>query len=146
MLESPMHSHEALWPPRRMVQLTMNGSLTRSLTRSLSTHLRDMRRLSQITTDEVTQSEKTSRSNYDNKLKLQDSLEHRISKALEFKEGLKTFRSRSMTNIFQNNNQNTDALIKTLYDPTVPPEVSIFPSFRFPIEFEPLPFLPYAKY
>ena len=146
MLESPMHSHEALWPPRRMVRLTMNGSLTRSLTRSLSTHLRDMRRLSEITTDEDTQSENTSRSNYDDKLKLQDSLEHRISKALEFKEGLKTFRSRSMTNIFQRSNQKTDALIKTLYDPTVPPVVSIFPSFLFPIQFEFLPLLPYAKY
>ena len=146
MLESPMHSHEALWPPRRMVQLTMNGSLTRSLTRSLSTHLRDTRRLSEITTDEDTQSENTSRSNYDNKLKLQDSLEHRISKALELKKGLTTFSSRSMTNIFQNSNQKTDALIKTLYDPTVPSVVSIFPSFRFPIEFEFLPFLPYAKY
>jgi hypothetical protein len=146
MLESPMHSHEALWPPRRMVRLTMNGSLTRSLTRCLSTHLRDMRRLSEITTDEDTQSESTSTSNYDNKPKLQDSLEHRISKALEFKKGLKTFSSRSMTNIFQRSNQKTDALIKTLFDPTVPPAVSIFPSFRFPIEFEFLPVLPYAKY
>ena len=140
MLESPMHSHEALWPPRRMVRLTMNGSLTRSLTRSLSTHLRDMRRLSEITTDEDSQSENTSRSSYDDKLKLQDSLEQRISKALEFKKGLKTFSSRSMTNIVQLSNQKTDALIKTLYDPTVPPVVSAFPSFRFPIEFVFLPF------
>ena len=105
-----------------------------------------MRRLSEITTDDDTQSENTSTSNYDNKLKLQDSLEHRISKALEFKKGLKTFSSRSMTNIFQRSNQKTDALIKTLFDPTVPPVVSIFPSFRFPIDFEFLPFLPYAKY
>ena len=148
MLESPMHSHEALWPPRRMVRLTLNGSLTRSLTRSLSTRLRDMRRrLSEITTDEDTQSENTSTSNYDNKLKLQDSFEHIISEALECKNGvLKTFASRSMTNIFQRSNQQTDSLIKTLFDPTVPPVVSIFPSFRFPIDFEFLPVLPYTKY
>jgi hypothetical protein len=88
-----------------------------------------MRRLSEITTDEDTQSENTSTSNYDNKPKLQDSLEHRISKALEFKKGLKTFSSRSMTNIFQRSNQKTDALIKTLFDPTVPPVVRYSPHF-----------------
>ena len=100
-----------------------------------------MRRLSEITTDEDTQSENTSTSNYDDKLKLQDTLEHRISEALECKKGdFKTFSSRSMTNIFQLSNQKTDALIKTLYDPTVPPVVSAFPSFRFPIEFVFLPF------
>jgi hypothetical protein len=102
------------------------------------------RRLSEITTDEDTQSENTYTSNYDNQL--QDSLEHRISKAIECKKGvLTTFASRSMTNIFQRSNQKTDALIKTLYDPTVPPVVSVFPTFRFP-RIPVLPFLPCAKY
>jgi len=125
-LESPVHSHEALAPPIRMVWLAALGSLKSSdvnrasseskitagkgtLTRHLHTFMRDL----------------------NGKLKLNETPRiHPMAsgKKLSFHQAphstARASRSRSMANTFKHSNQKTEGLIKTLFDSTVPPEVS----------------------